>query len=145
MKISAGALPALVPGDLASLRQGDPVYAVTNAGGLTWSATEGILSAIRPADEVAVAGSGFRVLQFNAPIAPGSSGGALVDWSGALIGVITSKNEAGAFAVPLIAFQTFPMRGSIEHWVPAHCFKYLRTLLLPVPARQLLMLIPIRS
>jgi S1-C subfamily serine protease len=74
LKISAGALPALVPGNTTSLSQGDRVYAVTNASGLTWSATEGILSAIRPADEVPGAGSGFRLLQFSAPVAPGASG-----------------------------------------------------------------------
>lgn len=101
LKISAGALPALVPGSTASLAQGDPVYAVTNADGLTWSATEGILSAVRPADEVPGAGSGFRLLQFTAPVAPRSSGGALVDRSGALIGIIIGKKDVAAFAVPI--------------------------------------------
>jgi S1-C subfamily serine protease len=86
LKISAGALPFLAPGRTTSLAQGDPVYAVTNASGLAWSATEGIVSAIRLADEVPGAGSGFRLVQFNAPVAPGSSGGALVDRTGALIG-----------------------------------------------------------
>ena len=102
LKIPAGALPAMTTGSTASLAQGDPVFAVTNAGGLTWSATQGILSAIRPADEVPGAGSGFRILQFNAPTAPGSSGGALVDRSGALIGIITgAAGSAAAFAVPI--------------------------------------------
>jgi S1-C subfamily serine protease len=101
LKISAGALPALATGNTAGAAQGDTVYAVTNAGGLAWSATEGILSAIRPAEEVAGAGSGFRLLQFTAPVAPGSSGGALVDRSGALIGIITGGNGPAAFAVPI--------------------------------------------
>jgi hypothetical protein len=102
LKISAGALPAMTTGSTASLAQGDTVFAVTNANGLAWSATQGILSAIRPADEVPGAGSGFRILQFNAPIAPGSSGGALVDRSGSLIGIITgASGSAAAFAVPI--------------------------------------------
>jgi hypothetical protein len=101
LKISAGALPALTPGSTASLSQGDPVYAVTNAGGLTWSATEGILSAIRPAEEVPGAGSGFRLLQFTAPVAPGSSGGALVDRTGSLVGIIVSGKGTAAFAIPI--------------------------------------------
>ena len=101
LKISAGALPALTAGSTATLTQGDPVYAVTNANGLTWSATEGILSAIRPADEVPGAGSGFRLLQFTAPVAPGASGGALVDRNGALIGIITGGKGNAAFAVPI--------------------------------------------
>lgn len=101
LKISAGALPALTPGSTATLAQGDPVYAVTNANGLTWSATDGILSAVRPADEVPGAGSGFRLLQFTAPVAPGASGGALVDRSGALIGIIIGGKGSAAFAVPI--------------------------------------------
>jgi hypothetical protein len=101
LKISAGALPQLTPGTTQSLTQGDPVYAVTNASGLAWSATEGILSAIRPADEVPGAGSGFRLLQFSAPVAPGSSGGALIDRSGSLIGIITTSQGSAGFAVPI--------------------------------------------
>lgn len=101
LRISAGALAALSPGSTTHLSQGDPVYAVTNAGGLAWSATEGIFSASRPADEIPGAGSGFRLLQFTAPIAPGSSGGALVDSSGALIGIITGGKESAGFAVPI--------------------------------------------
>jgi hypothetical protein len=112
LKISAGALPALVPGSSASVAQGDPVYAVTNAHGFTWSATEGILSAIRPAEEVPGAGSGFRLLQFTAPVAPGASGGALVDRSGALIGIITGGKGAAAFAVPIENILGLPDSGS---------------------------------
>jgi S1-C subfamily serine protease len=100
LKITAGGLPALSVGS-SNLAQGEPVYAVTNAGGLTWSATEGIMSAIRPADEVPGAGSGFRLLQFTAPVAPGASGGALVDRTGALIGIIISQKGSAAFAVPV--------------------------------------------
>lgn len=101
LKISAGGLPALSSGSSVNLAQGDPVYAVTNANGLAWSATEGILSAVRAADEVPGAGSGFRLLQFSAPVAPGSSGGALVDRSGALVGIVTSGSGTAAFAVPI--------------------------------------------
>lgn len=61
LKIPAGGLTALSPGNAENLAQGDPVYAVTNVSGLSWSATEGILSAVRPADEVRgrVQGSAF--------------------------------------------------------------------------------------
>jgi hypothetical protein len=40
-------------------------------------------------------------LQFSAPVAPGSSGGALVDRSGALVGIITSGKGSAGFAVPI--------------------------------------------
>jgi hypothetical protein len=101
LKISAGTLPALAPGSTTGLNQGDPVYAVTNADGLTWSATEGIISAVRPADEVPGAGSGFRLLQFTAPVAHGASGGALVDRTGAVIGIIVNGKGTAAFAIPI--------------------------------------------
>lgn len=111
IKVPAGALPFLTSGSTSSLVAGDPVYAVTNVSGLTWSATDGILSAIRPADEVPGAGSGFRLLQFTAPVAPGSSGGALVDRNGALIGIITSGKGNTAFAVPIETVLGLPDSG----------------------------------
>jgi hypothetical protein len=101
LKISAGGLPTLIAGDASALAAGDPIYAVTNSNGLSWSATAGILSAIRPADEVPGAGSGFRLLQITAPVAPGASGGALVDRNGSLVGIITRGNGSSAFAVPI--------------------------------------------
>lgn len=101
LKITASGLHSLSPAVESTLKAGDPVFAVTNANGLTWSATEGILSAVRPADEVPGAGSGFRLLQFTAPVAPGASGGALVDRNGALIGIITSSKGNAAFAIPI--------------------------------------------
>lgn len=111
LKIAAVGLPALSTQDNATLTAGDPVYAVTNANGLTWSATQGILSAIRLADEVQGAGTGFRMLQFTAPIAPGSSGGALLDRSGALSGIIIGAFGNSAFAVPVGSVIGLPQTG----------------------------------
>jgi hypothetical protein len=101
IKISAAEVPNLTPRNNAVLAAGDAVYAVTNADGLAWSATEGILSATRPADEIPGAGSGYRLLQFTAPIASGSSGGALVDKNGELVGIITRNIGNAGFAVPV--------------------------------------------
>lgn len=111
LKISADGLPALKTEGSGSLAQGDPVYAVTNSNGLTWSATDGILSAIRPADEVPGAGTGYHVLQFTAPVAPGASGGALVDGHGDLIGIITRGMGTTAFAVPIESVLGLPDEG----------------------------------
>jgi hypothetical protein len=111
LKISAGGLPNLVPRSNVALVAGDPVYAVTNANGLTWSATEGIISAIRPADEIPGAGSGFRLLQFSAPIASGSSGGALVDRTGELVAIITGSVGNSGFAVPVDSVLGLPEAG----------------------------------
>jgi S1-C subfamily serine protease len=101
LKIAGRALPVIATGSDADLAQGDSVFAITNADGLSWSATEGILSAVRPADEIPGAGTGFRLLQFTAPVAHGSSGGALLDKTGSLIGIITSGKDNAAFAVPV--------------------------------------------
>lgn len=111
LKIAARGIADLVPRTNSALSQGEPVYAITNANGLTWSATEGILSAIRPADEVPGAGSGFRLLQFTAPIAPGSSGGALVGQSGELLGIITGGSGNSGFAVPIESVLGVPDSG----------------------------------
>lgn len=111
LKISAGALPVLSIGDSSTLIQGSRVYAVTNSSGLNWSATEGILSAIRPAEEVPGAGTGFRLLQFSAPVAPGASGGALVDGTGALVGIITGGKGNAAFAIPIESVLGLPDSG----------------------------------
>ena len=87
------------------------MYAVSNANGLAWSATEGIISAVRLADEIPGAGSGFRLLQFSAPIAPGSSGGALVDKTGELVGIITGSTGNSGFAVPVESVLGLPESG----------------------------------
>jgi S1-C subfamily serine protease len=100
LRISARGLPALKP-SAGSVVQGEGVIALTNAGGLTWSATQGIVSATRPADEVPGAGTGFRLIQFDAAVAPGSSGGALVNRAGELVGIITRGTAGTGFAVPV--------------------------------------------
>jgi hypothetical protein len=101
LKISATGVPFLPPSTTSEPAIGEAVYAVTNASGLNFSATAGILSAVRPAAEIPGAGSGFTLLQFTAPIAPGSSGSALLDGSGDVIGVITSGLANAGFAVPI--------------------------------------------
>jgi len=102
VKISATNLPSLTLGAGQNIRPGEIAYAVTNSNGLTWSASQGIFAAIRMADEIPGAGQGYRVLQFTAPVARGSSGGPLVDAKGNLVGIITRGNAQGAaFAVPV--------------------------------------------
>lgn len=102
IRISAGNLPWLTIGTGQNTKPGDVAYAVTNSNNLNWSATQGIFAAVRLADEIPGAGQGYRVLQFTAPIAPGASGGPLVDANGDLVGIITRGNAQGsAFAVPV--------------------------------------------
>jgi hypothetical protein len=70
-------------GDEISVRQGDSVYALGAPRGLESSFTSGIVSGFRNVDDQVV-------LQTTAPIAPGSSGGPLLDGSGRVIGVTTA-------------------------------------------------------
>jgi S1-C subfamily serine protease len=108
-----GDLPTVGFGDSASVVVGDPVVAIGNALGLGGSptVTEGIISAtgrtITAQDET---GSNQEVLhgllQTDAPISPGNSGGPLVDGAGQVIGMDTAAASAGTvgaslgFAIP---------------------------------------------
>lgn len=111
LKIPATNLPTLPLGSGADARSGEPAYVVSNSGALAWSASSGIFSASRLADEIPGAGQGFRVLQFTAPISGGASGAPVTDSQGKLVGIITGGIGSGhkgtvsgpGFAVPIDA------------------------------------------
>lgn len=65
---------------VTSLRVGERVYAIGTPQGLPWTLTDGLISQIRTID-------GIRQVQTSAPITHGSSGGALFDASGNLVGI----------------------------------------------------------
>ena len=101
LKISAQTPAFLLPADQLPA-SGDAVGAVTSANGLGWTATSGIVSAVRPAAEIPGAGQGFQLIQFTAPVEPGASGGPLVSADGKLLGIITSQlSSTSSFAVPV--------------------------------------------
>lgn len=120
VRIPAKGLPVLPTG---SADVGMRVYAVSNPAGLTWTAADGLLSAIRLADEVSGAGTGYTLLQFSAPASPGSSGGLLVDMQGQMLGVIIGSKTGQNlnFAVPMASVAGLAeatastMLGSGEH------------------------------
>jgi S1-C subfamily serine protease len=73
---------------------GDPVFAVGNPLGYEATFTAGVLSAIRMGDP---AKSRLRILQVQASVNPGNSGGGLYDARGRLVGLntwTTAKGEA---------------------------------------------------
>jgi S1-C subfamily serine protease len=89
---------------------GEPTVAVGNPLGLTGgpTVTTGIISALdRPLPASGAEDDLVGLVQTDAPISPGSSGGALVDASGLLIGITTAiaVSDVGAeglgFAVPV--------------------------------------------
>lgn len=104
LRISATGLPVLPVGNSTNTASGASVFVVSNAVGLPWTASSGILSATRIADDVPGAGSGYRILQFTAPLAPGSSGGVLVDADARILGIVVGSLSVGQninFAVPI--------------------------------------------
>ena len=100
--------PGLVTASLGSSDDvvvGDPVVAIGSPLGLAGTVTSGIVSALdRP---VRLAGEGsdtnavISAVQTDAPINPGNSGGALVDATGAVIGINTAIASVGGGSVGL--------------------------------------------
>ena len=102
LRIRAKGLPVLQLVDPDSKQIGEKVFVISNPLNLTWSASDGILSAIRMADEVPEAGTGYKLIQFTAPVSQGSSGAPVVDSQGRVLGiVIASKGgQATNLAIP---------------------------------------------
>jgi serine protease Do len=103
-----------LPLSTAAARLGEEVIAVGYPlqgilGGL--NITNGIVSGL---------GNNSPQLQFTAPVQPGNSGGALLDRSGALVGIVSSKFTArfgfvsGGFAVRREVVQTFLSAQSVR-------------------------------
>jgi hypothetical protein len=98
IQVAGFKLPTVPLGDSSSVRPGDSVLVVGNALGLLDnSVTAGIVSGIRDA-------GGYRLIQMDAAISHGNSGGPVVNERGEVIGLSTSKLDSGEslnFAVPI--------------------------------------------
>ncbi|MCH8151944.1 MAG: trypsin-like peptidase domain-containing protein [Planctomycetes bacterium] len=80
---------------------GSEVYVIGHPLGLGWTVTRGIVSAHRKPGEVART----AMIQTDAAISPGNSGGPLLDRNGDLVGLVVFKLSGGgaenvAFAIP---------------------------------------------
>lgn len=84
IQIAGHDLPILVLGDCDTLTVGEPVVVVGSPLGLDATVTAGILSAIRES------GKGFEILQTDAAVNHGNSGGPLVTANGLAVGVVSS-------------------------------------------------------
>jgi hypothetical protein len=84
VKIHGVDLPALQLGDSNAVTVGERVVVVGNPRGLEGTVTAGILSSVREND-------GSKVLQIDAAVNPGNSGGPLVNDRGQVIGVVLFK------------------------------------------------------
>lgn len=74
--------------DGPALRRGQQVVAIGSPLGLFNSVSDGIIAGFRTLD-------GIDMIQFTAPTSPGSSGGALLDRCGRLIGIVTAGVSGG--------------------------------------------------
>lgn len=81
-----------------ALRRGQKVVAIGSPRGLFNSVSDGIISGFRDVNDVSM-------VQFTAPTSPGSSGGALLDMRGNLIGIVTAGFEGQNLNIA-VDFQT---------------------------------------
>jgi serine protease Do len=91
-------LPVLSLGDSGAVKPGQRVVAIGHPMGLGDTISDGLVSAVRVLDPR------VTLLQITAPIAPGSSGGPILDEHGAVIGVATLFSAEGQnlnFGVPV--------------------------------------------
>jgi len=107
IRAKGGDLHAVEIGDAARLRVGQLVVALGNPMGLAGTVTAGVVSALGRSFPTR-AGSASRivedVIQTDAALNPGNSGGALVDGHGRLVGVNTAVAGIGlGLAVPINA------------------------------------------
>lgn len=105
IKINAANLQPAEFGDSSKLVMGDRVIALGNAGGLEWSASQGIISGLAR-DVYEDTGYSIKCLQTDAAINPGNSGGPLINNQGQVIAVNSAKikgeeYEGLGFAIPI--------------------------------------------
>jgi S1-C subfamily serine protease len=91
-------LKPLLIGNSTELKVGETVYAIGNPFGLEGSMTQGIVSQLGRSLPTATGYSIVDVIQFDAAVNPGNSGGPLLNSLGMVVGVTTAiETETGGF------------------------------------------------
>lgn len=104
VKIDASGLSPVTIADSSAVRVGDTAIAIGNPlGTLGGTVTTGIVSALDR--EIEVEGQSMVLMQTNAAVSPGNSGGGLFNINGELIGIVNAKSSAEdveglGFAIP---------------------------------------------
>lgn len=104
--IKVGKLSHITPlkaGSIHSIAKGDRIVTIGSPQGFQNSISEGIVSGIREFEYGQT--ESIDMIQITAPISPGSSGGALLNFHGEVVGVTTAVSEDGniGFAVAIDA------------------------------------------
>jgi len=96
IKIDAKNLAPAQFGDSSKLVMGARVITLGNAGGLQWSASQGIVSGLAR-DVYDDTGYSIKCLQTDAAINPGNSGGPLLNNQGQVVGINSAKIAASGY------------------------------------------------
>ncbi|NLC84187.1 MAG: PDZ domain-containing protein, partial [Ruminococcaceae bacterium] len=105
LKINGSGFPTVILGDSSDLETGELAVAIGNAlGELSGTVTAGIISALDR--QITIDNQSLVLLQTDAAINSGNSGGALINSFGEVIGINTAKNagdgvEGLGFAIPI--------------------------------------------
>ena len=110
IKVDATGLTAATIGDSSTIAVGDTAVVIGNPlGTLGGTVTNGIISAV--SREVVISNESMELIQTNAAINSGNSGGGLFDGNGNLIGIVNAKDsgttssgatiEGLGFAIPI--------------------------------------------
>ena len=105
LKIDATGLTPAVIGDSDALAVGEVAVAVGNPlGTLSNTVTDGVVSALNR--QVTVQDNDMTLIQTDASISPGNSGGGLFNGNGELIGIVNAKSSSSdaeglGFAIPI--------------------------------------------
>lgn len=106
LQVERTGLAAAEFGDSEALRAGDAIVAIGNALALgnEPTATSGIVSGLNRAVSTQTSPSLTHMLQVDAAINSGNSGGPLIDWAGRVVGINTASSTSAeniGFAIPI--------------------------------------------
>lgn len=112
LKAAGSGFPVVPLGDSDKVQVGEEVVSIGSPLALEATVSNGIISSIRDLKE-----GNLRLFQTTAPISPGSSGGALLNMRGEVIGITAAQLAKGQnlnFAIPINTAKSLLVGGSLR-------------------------------